>query len=263
MAEDIKQCPTCHSYIADDLTPANRVQGAIDSGESVEITDPFEGGNRSVSTSTSKAVPQWTEDPTLTLRGFSGPTYVGSDHVRAIHIRELQYARIAEEQESGIAEPTVFSDIDGEHIRKVHIIELRESTEKLLNAVGLTLEEYFKLDINQVEKSPGPNDENKQDWTDVERGAPYLHSDGTFHTEFQLPNGQAQPSPSFPDSTHVRAIHVEDLRHPLFVGIQAVLISQKIIVNQFNNEIRKTRILEALKDGKAGFKKAKECTVEE
>lgn len=263
MADDIKQCPTCHSYIADDLNPENRVQGAVDSGETVEISDPFLGGSRSVNTSSSKAVPQWSDDPTLTLRGFSGTEYTGSEHVRAIHIRELQYARIAEEQEAGISETTVFTDIDGEHIRKLHIIELRESTEKLLDAAGITLAEYFTQDINQEEKAPGPNDEDKSDWTDVARGTAYLHSDGTFHTEFDLPSGSTKPSPTLPASTHVRAIHIEDLRHPVFTGIQAVLISQPIITNQFNQEERGLRILEAKKDGKAGYKKAKECVVEE
>ena len=222
MAEPDELCPTCHSFVSPNATSVDRKkQGEVESGETVIITDE-NGGTREVRTSTSGAKPQWTDDPGLTLRGFNGDNFIGRDAIRNIHIKEIQDARRAEEEEAGLAESdkTKFSNIDEDtHIRNTHITELRESTEKLLDASGSTLADYFKLDPDEVEQDPGPNDEaDKEDWTDVERGADYINRDGQVVSTFVLPSGLEELSPTFPDGTHIRLIHIEDLRHPLHLG---------------------------------------------
>jgi len=222
MAESSELCPTCHSFVSSNPGPGGgRVQGEEDPGKTVEIIDPT-GETKEVRTSTSGAKPQWTDDPVLTLLGFNGPSFIDSQRGRFVQIQELQNARIAEEEEVGLAEEerTDFSNLDDDtHIRNTHIIELRESTEKILNVTGIDLKEYFSLDIDGEEQTAGPNDEqDKEEWTDVERGKSYLAKDGTEKTTFLLPDGTPESSPSLPDSTHVRAIHLEDLRRPLEVG---------------------------------------------
>jgi len=200
MAEQPK-CPTCHSKISVDSTHRNQGQDGVD-----ENGDP---------------IPRWSDDPILTTRGFSGSTYTGRTDPRVTHIAELQEDRHTLEINSGI-DPTEFSEITGDddrrHVRKLHIIQLREAIEKILDANGISLEDYFKLDENGNPVSPGPNDEVKTDWTDVARGVPYLNKDGSFTTEFELPSGEMRPSPSFPAGTRVRAIHIEDLRRAIQLG---------------------------------------------
>lgn len=193
------KCPTCHSNISVDGTHRTQGQDGVD-----------ENG---------KPIPRWSDDPVLTSRGFSGDTYTGRNDPRVTHILELQADRAQLEIDSGV-EPTEFSDIedDNRHIRKLHIIELRESTEKILDANGLTLDDYFNKDENGNPVTPGPNDPEKTDWTDVARGVSYLKKDGTFTSSFTLPSGEEKDSPSFPNATRVRAIHIEDLRHAIVTG---------------------------------------------
>lgn len=216
-------CPTCHSEVSE--TPLDvREQGADEPGETVQIETPQ--GTKEVRTSTSGAIPQWTDDPGLTFRGFNGEDFVGPMKVRGIHIQEIQDARRAEEEEVGLGDDlkTKFSDIEeGSHVRGTHLIELRESTEKILNAGGRTLQEYFNLDVEENEVDPGPNDtdyeeEKKEEWTDVARGLAYINSEGGTVTEFELPDGTTEQSPTFPAGVHIRLIHLEDLRHPVPLG---------------------------------------------
>jgi len=215
MAEEL--CPTCHSRIgADSTTDVGRIQGK-------EGTD--DSGN---------PVPRWSDDPVFTGRGLNPDPYdKKSTRIRKKHIKEIQDTRKEQEAEAGIA-VTDFSDIDTDkHISRRHFVELRESTEKLLNANGLTLEEYFKLDDNgeeqpenpKVSASAGKSSQTAQnEWVDVERGESYVSKDASLTSEFTLPDGSTEQSPTLPKRTHIRAIHIEDLRHPIGVGLLAFVI---------------------------------------
>jgi len=199
-------CPTCHSEIGNESTnPAKRARGAqgVDSN-----------GN---------PVPFWTDDPILTSRNFNGISYLGTTHVRVSHIKEIQEVRKQQEEDSGL-EPTEFSEITSNtHISRKHIIELRESTERILEANSVSLEEYFKLDAEGNEQSQNLNLQNvanasspQVEWVDVNRGEAYLDKDGNIKA--------VANSPTLPQRIHVRAVHIEDLRHPIPVGIPALLI---------------------------------------
>jgi hypothetical protein len=172
-----------------------------------------------------KPIPRWTDDPLLTKNGLSGGSFVGGDRPRKIHIEELQIDRMALEAEFQIEPPTEFSALEehGFHVRKTHITELRESTEKILDAVGSTLEDYFKLDSEGNEIEPGPNDTVKTDWTNVQRGLKYLDKNGTAKTEFMLSIDGLKPCPTFPENTRIRAIHIEDLRHFIPTNLYPVI----------------------------------------
>ena len=198
-------CPTCHSEIGNNsTTPSGREQGA-------EGTDA--DGN---------PIPRWSDDPLLTPAALNGSLYQGFDRIRGRHIKELQEKRKQQETEIGISPPTEFSDIDEDsHVTRRHIIELRESTEKLLNAAGLTLEDYFKQNEAGDELPQNPAleqrgaDDPQTEWIDVERGAPYVNTTGGTVTTFVLPDATVVPSPTLPKRTKIRAVHIEDLRHPL------------------------------------------------
>jgi hypothetical protein len=136
----------------------------------------------------------WTDDPILTKGGLSGAEYKGFTAIKAQHIIELQDIRRQHEIGIGIpsGERTQFTkveedgDLPGFFVPdKQHIRELRESTEKILEALDLTLEDYFNYDENGTEYNVG---NHQTDWY-----TPDLDNwDG-----------------------HVRAIHIEDLRHYL------------------------------------------------
>lgn len=202
-------CPTCHSHIG---TGTSRIQGE----EGVDAD-----GN---------PVPRWSDDPILTVLGINGEDYQGEDRLRKLQVVELQTIRADQEEELGIS-PTPFSDVTTDvHVIRRHIIELRESTEKILNVVGVTLEDYFKLDPdgNEVPQNPelalrGVADPQVE-WTDVERGEDYIHVDASIDGTFTLPDSSTQESPTVPTGTHVRAIHIEDLRHPIQLGVPALLV---------------------------------------
>ena len=244
---DKNLCPTCHSRTSAD--PANVREQAKE----------IPADDENLKTSNSGAIPQWSDDPCLSLRGFNGDIFKGFDKVKFKHIKEIQEARIVEEELVGIPEDnrTEFSDIDEDkHIRKTHLIELRQSTEKILNAGGFTLKEYFTLDPDGEEVPVGPNDiVNKEEWTDVDREALYLDKGGEFVTTFVLPDGKTAKSPTIPKGTHIKVIHIEDLRHPLLVGIPALLTSVPIVEGN-----RKARILNAKKTGGVSYTDAVECT---
>ncbi|TDI97015.1 MAG: hypothetical protein E2O29_01915 [Deltaproteobacteria bacterium] len=196
-------CPTCHSRI----------------GDIAEETIGFEQGSLGTDDN-GLPVPRWTDDPLRTgPLGFSGPEFIGADRVKGVHIRELQQVRTLEEIQVGIAGEflTDFSEIDGNNVRVLHIVELRESVEKILSVIGSELSTYFSVDPNQDPVEPGPNDEAKDEWTDIDRGRPYIHKDGTVIGTFRLPDSVNQEdvtnSPTLPPNTPLRAIHIEDLRH--------------------------------------------------
>ena len=194
-------CPTCHSRIGD-----------ID-----EETIGFEQGSLGTDAN-NLPVPRWTDDPIRTdPNGFSGPEFTGTDRVKGLHIRELQLVRSIEEAEFNIPTSflTDFSEIAGNNVRVTHIVELRESIEKILDASGSSLIEYFSLDPDGDIADPGPNDLSKNEWTDVDRGRPYLHNDGEVFGTFNLPSAGEVDSPTLPENTPIRAIHIEDLRHTI------------------------------------------------
>lgn len=203
MAEFDLLCPTCHSRIGDTEEEIIGIaQGSLGTDEN------------------GLPVPKWTDDPIRTSpRGFSGEDFRGADRIKGIHIRELQEVRALEEIEVGIANEflTDFSEIDGNNVRVLHIVELRESVEKILNVLGSGLSTFFSVDPDQDPIEPGPNDEAKDEWTDIDRGRPYIHKDGIVIGTFLLPNSENEEdvtdSPTLPENTAIRAIHIEDLRH--------------------------------------------------
>ena len=206
MADEPLKCPTCHSQISMDAKgptgPTARDQGSLG-------TD-----------SDGNPVPRWTDDPLLTPNGFSGKDYTGEERPNRFHIEELQLDREQLETDLSISPPTDFSALEehGFHVRKTYLIELRESTEKILEAIGITLADYFGLDSEGNPVTPGPGDEAKTDWTDVSRGLPYLDKKAVEKKEFDVSSGTKKPCPTFPPQTRIRAIHIEDLRHAILIG---------------------------------------------
>lgn len=245
MADEL--CPTCHSQIGTQSTvESERAQGKQGTDDN------------------NNPIPRWTDDPIITLNGFSGDTYLGRPNVvRNAHIKEIQETRVAQEDESEV-DPTDFSDIgEDKHITRRHIIELRESTEKILNASGTTLEEYFKLDDDGVEQTQNPKIIGTQvEWVDVERGAEYATKDGSLTGEFTLPNGSTIDSPTLPTRIHIRAIHIEDLRHPIAVGIPAILVGSIGFLNNIGQQFGffgGDTVFKGVKNGGANFKGLFSC----
>ena len=235
-------CPTCHSRV--DPTGKLRKKGAV-----TEIEDDVP-----LSSNTGE-VPQWSDDPCLTANGLNGNDFIGRDAIRTLHIEELQETRKQEELDSGIDESllTKFTDIKEQtHVRKAHVIELRQSTEKILKASGSTLKEYFSTDPDGNTINPNPNDPagNKDEWTDVARGLAYIDGIGDVVTEFDVTIEEKEDSPSIPNNTRVRGIHIEDLRHPLIIGVPALMIEQTT---------EALIILQTKKTSGANFIKAEPC----
>jgi len=230
-------CPTCHSNIG---TDSETDTGRQQSKEGTDAND--------------NPVPRWSDDPVFTPGGLSSAPYAQQmTRVRKKHIIELQEARVAEEADAGLT-PTDFSDVEFDvHVSRRHIVELRESTERLLNNAGATLEEYFKTDSEGIVQSQNPNvvraggNDPQDEWVDVQRGASYISKTGSAKSEFELPDNTTEQSPTLPSRTHIRAIHIEDLRHPAIVSTLALLILPQ-----------SGRIFKAKLSG-ATFKQTEEC----
>lgn len=133
----------------------------------------------------------WTDDPILTPKGEAGDDYIGFTNLKPIHIQEIQEVRTQQEIDAGIAEidRTTFTEIDTSDgnivdFLKSHILELRESTEKILNTIGQTKEAYFNYDDDGTEYNIG---DHQLDWIDPEL-----------------------EDIAYPD---IKAYHIEDLRH--------------------------------------------------
>lgn len=207
-------CPTCHSKVS---PSGNRKQG-IDGEDSNFVS-----------------VPVWSNDPILTPEGFNGDRFKGTQFIDVKSILEIQTNRTALETELGIAPLTEFTPVtkDTGLIQAAHINQLRISTERILNFLGVSLEDYFKLDEDGNPQPPGPHDvPNKQEWTDVVRGLKVnttnLNSDilSNDNTTFFVNNSTLEPIPTLPtDISFIKAIHVEDLRHP---------IPQKVLIEVFS-----------------------------
>ncbi len=139
--------------------------------------------------------PLWTDDPIKTPKGEAGEDYIGFIYFDAIHIEELQEARQQQEIDADIAEEdkTTFTPVrvSGQKVYfyKKHLRELRESTEKILDATGQTKEEYFNYDDEGTEYNIG---DHQLDWKDVDIDQKFLS---------------------------IKAVHIEDLRHYLDIGV--------------------------------------------
>lgn len=187
--EEYKRCPICHSIIEvhDTVTDVDRELTIS------EITD-LEGQGTYL----------WSHDPLKTNRGLAGDDYKGFTNITVQHIQELQEARTQQEIAIGISESdlTIFTSIDDtEHINKIHIRELRQSTEKILEASGIELENYFNYDEDGIllgTQEYGEVKDDKIEWKRINRedGIPYM------------PN----------NIVDIYALDIEELRHPLRVG---------------------------------------------
>lgn len=153
----------------------------------------------------------WSDDPLKTPLGLAGEDYKGLVFVNPYHIYELQQARFMQERAVGVPynDRTQFSFLSPPYTsliipNKKHIEELRESTEKILNKLGFTLEQYFNYEINVNYDRQyyigqyygtykyGEKVEDKTEWEDIDR---------------------TTGKPSLPSVTNIRAIHIEELRH--------------------------------------------------
>jgi len=157
MAEEPEErfCPTCHSRlgkIETEIIDLSRSQGSEGKDDN---DDP---------------IPRWSNDPVRTSGGFNGPEFVAPQYGLVTDIIELQKDRAEKEVEVGLEDLTLFSDPTIGHIRESIINELRESTEKLLDGAGVTLQEYFSSDADgEPTTDVGPSDVIKDEWTDVKK----------------------------------------------------------------------------------------------
>lgn len=133
----------------------------------------------------------FTNDPLLCNPSLSTDEYKGFNSITITQIKELQDERKSLEDDClAEGDKTEFSSIDSSCPEKCvcfckYILELRESTEKLLDNVGTSKHDYFSFD-----EDLDPLPLAKEDWTDPELE---------------------------PDKFQIKAIHIEDLRrmiHP-------------------------------------------------
>jgi len=125
----------------------------------------------------------WSDDPTFVIGKSIMKQYQGILQIKPSHIVELQNNRKILEKELGIEPLTEFTEINNNNFYQILtkcIIELRTSTEGILDTVGMTKEEYFNYDENEDLKGIG-----QLDWTD------------------SLTENNIQ----------MKALHIEDLRH--------------------------------------------------
>ena len=129
--------------------------------------------------------PTWEDDPTKTKNGIAGRKYIGTQNIKTPHIKDIQDIRKEQEQDvlptESLTEFSPANDTGQFQITKSHITELRESTEKILAIEGLTKEEYFNYDEDGLNRGT-----NQVDWHDPNLG------------DYK---------------GHVKALHIEDLRH--------------------------------------------------
>jgi hypothetical protein len=218
MTDSNPLCPTCHSKISPTQKQVKDADGA--------------------------GIPAWSDDPAITPNGFNGPDYTGSRFVKASWIKEIQDARKTQETDAGVSPPTEFTSVekDVSFLSATQITELRISTERILDAVGSTLEDYFKLDADGNVQPPGPNDvADKKEWTHVSRGTAYSNQgknltilqDNT--TKFLVNATTPKDTPTvLKDITYFSAILLEDLRHPLQTKAWLEAFSQEVANNSFN-----------------------------
>jgi len=189
MAE-AERCPICHTILETDPT---------------KITEYREEG-----------IYCWKHDPIKTLRGLAGEDYKGIPYIYKQDIEELQEARKEQEEAIGISEEerTTFTTVPETGffiVNKKHIRELRQSIEKILKEMGMTntedvdLEQYFNYNEEGEYIGTykyGEKITDKTEWVRVNRniigyeGEPYMPK----------------------DMTHIYALDIEELRHPIPIG---------------------------------------------
>jgi hypothetical protein len=146
----------------------------------------------------------WTDDPILTYDGLNGKEYRGFLQIQPKHIKELQDRNKQSEIDVGIpeADRTEFSslypdeDIESSYkpfiCHKRFIKELRDSTEKILNATNQTLEDFLNYDDEGIEII----------FYEWHNGIHQKMSSKTHWTDPDIDSGDFQ----------VKAIHIEELR---------------------------------------------------
>jgi len=135
----------------------------------------------------------WTDDPILTIPSLSSPQYEGTTYINSIHITELQNNRNTIEAQLGLSLTswTVINNINIFQVIKQCVLELRTSTEAILNKQGISKYTYFNYDKNGNYMGT-----TQTDWNDIDLTGKYI-----------------------------KAIHIEDLRHEaLRVEAPAILI---------------------------------------
>lgn len=149
--------------------------------------------------------PDWTDDPIKTPRGEIGDEYKGFIYIKPIHIEEIQQLRQEQEDQVGFVTGDETGYVEGESILKTtftpvkveeenvyfytkHIRELRESTEKILEATGQTKEDYFNYDEEGTEYNIG---NHQLDWHNADLTKKFID---------------------------IKAVIIEDLRHYLSLG---------------------------------------------
>lgn len=142
----------------------------------------------------------WLDDPIKTEKGvfdkygnaISGT--IGSVYIKRSHFKELQVKRARQEELLEIPS-TTFSSVGGEgeffKPKKSHILELRQSTMKVLDKLEIPKWNYFYYDYNGDELIH--YDENGNEYCQI---------------DWHDPDFNAYKGP-------VRAVHIEDLRHPI------------------------------------------------
>jgi hypothetical protein len=134
-----------------------------------------------------RTIGTYTNDPFLTNPSLSTDEYRGFTTLISTHIKELQDERHQQEIDNGVTPLTIFSPINDTGLfqnTKQYILELRESTEKILAVAGMTLSEFLSQDED------GNPMTTKSNWTDS----------NLEENKFQC-----------------KAIHIEDLRHYISV----------------------------------------------
>ena len=136
----------------------------------------------------------YTGDPLYTTPSLSIPQYEGYSQLIRQHIEELQTERHQQEIDIGVTPLTEFSPINNtgffQNIKQ-YILELRSSTQKILDINGITLSEFLSND------EEGNLITAKSDWTD--------NNIAEIDTKYQC-----------------KAIHIEDLRH--FISSEIILL---------------------------------------
>jgi hypothetical protein len=125
----------------------------------------------------------FTDDPLLATPSLSTEENKGFIHLISTHIKEIQTERHQQEIDYSVIPLTEFTVIDDSRLFqniKQYILELRNSTEKIMDITGQTLQEFLSTDEEGKPMTP------KDNWTD-----PNLEE-----IKFQC-----------------KAIHIEDLRH--------------------------------------------------
>jgi len=164
----------------------------------------------------------YTDDPIKTPHGEAGDDYKGFTNIKPIHIQELQTLRAQQEIDAGITEEdrTEFTEIDTEHnlvdVYRTHILELRESTEKILTALGQTKDTYFNYDEDGTEYNIG---NHQTDWKDSDLGE--KDEDGNYIKRF----------------VDIKAYHIEDLRHYILAEIPMLLVNRFINYNTVDDSV--------------------------